>query len=81
MILENTVGFTVILSQITHERLRGTTVSKCISPHKEGVHSEMKISLIIRLTLLIMQIVLIFFHSISLAGRRGYGKVMQVQMT
>ena len=47
---------------------------------KERVHSEMKISSFIWLTLLIMPIVLIFFRPISLACRRGYGKVMQVRM-
>ena len=40
----------------------------------------MKISSSIRFTLLIMPIVLIFFRPISLAGRKGYGKVMQVRM-
>ena len=40
----------------------------------------MKISSIIKFSLLIMPIVFIFFHPISLASRRGYGKMMQIQM-
>ena len=40
----------------------------------------MKISSIMRLNLLIMPIVLIFFQPLSLAGRKGYGKMMQVRM-
>ena len=47
---------------------------------KERVHSEMKISSIMRFNLLIMPIVLIFFQPLSLAGRKGYGKMMQVRM-
>ena len=43
---------------------------------KERIHSEMKIFSIIRLILLIMPIVLIFFRPISLAGRKGCGKGM-----
>ena len=40
----------------------------------------MKISSIMRFSLLIMPIVLIFFQPLSLAGRKGYGKMMQVRM-
>ena len=38
----------------------------------------MKISSIMRLTLLIRPIVLSFLRPLSLAGRIGYGKMMQV---
>ena len=40
----------------------------------------MKILSIMRFNLLVMPIVLIFFQPLSLAGRKGYGKLMQVQM-
>ena len=43
---------------------------------KERVHSEMKISSIMRFNLLIMPIVLIFFQPLALAGRKVYGKMM-----
>ena len=58
------------------EHVDGTSFTK----FKERGHSEMKISSIIWFTLLIMPIVLIFFRPLYLAGRRGYGKMMQVQM-
>ena len=47
---------------------------------KERVHSEMKISSIMRFNLLIMPIVMILFQPLSFAGRKGYGKMMQVRM-
>ena len=43
---------------------------------KERVHLEMKMSSNMRFNLLIMPIVLIFFQSLSLAVRKGYGKIM-----
>ena len=46
---------------------------------KERVHSELKISTIMRFNLLFMPIVLIFFQPLSLASRKGYGKMMQVR--
>ena len=46
---------------------------------KERVHSEMKISSIMRFNVLILPIVLIFFQPLSLASWKGYGKMMQVQ--
>ena len=50
------------------------------SPLKERVHSEMKMLSIMRINLLNMPIVLIFFQPLSLASRKGYGKMMQVRM-
>ena len=40
----------------------------------------LRISSSIRFTLLIMQIMLTFFRPLSLAGRKGYGKMMQIGM-
>ena len=47
---------------------------------KRGPTQKWKFPHFIRLTLLILPIVLIFFRPVALAGCRGYGKVMQVWM-
>ena len=50
------------------------------NPFNERVHSAMKILSMMRFNLLIMPIVLNLFQPLSFAGRKGYGKMMQVRM-